>query len=77
MSVSLVAAAVVTIAAAVMVRRFYPDRIVMHHEAQGHGPAASAAAEPADAPAHAGADGHNGNGAAGGPRPLEEVGRER
>jgi EmrB/QacA subfamily drug resistance transporter len=77
MSVSLVAAAIVTIAAAVMVRRFYPDRIVMHHEAHGHGPAASAAAEPAGAPAHAGADGHNGNGAAGGPRPLEEVGRER
>jgi membrane protein implicated in regulation of membrane protease activity len=33
MSVTLVTAAVVAVAAAVMVRRFYPDRLVM----QGHG----------------------------------------
>jgi hypothetical protein len=75
MSASLVAAAIVTIAAAVMVRRFYPDRIVMHHEAHGHGHA------PAPALASDGqadeADGHNGNGAADAARPLEEVGQER
>ena len=40
LSVSLVAAAVVIGAAAVMVRRFYPDRIVPH-EGQGHGPVAA------------------------------------
>ena len=41
MSVSLVAAAFVVVATAVMVRRFYPDRLVMHDAAQGsaHGPA--------------------------------------
>jgi EmrB/QacA subfamily drug resistance transporter len=48
LGVSLVGAAIVTMAAAVMVRRFYPDRIVPH-EGQGHGVAAPAAA-PAAAP---------------------------
>jgi DHA2 family multidrug resistance protein-like MFS transporter len=53
MSVSLLAAAIVAAAAAVMVRRFYPDRIVMHdHGAHGHAPApvpaeASSTYEPA------------------------------
>jgi hypothetical protein len=82
MTVSLVAAAAVTIAAAVMVRRFYPDRIVMHHEAHGHGPAAATEAPAAAtaAPvveAGAGANGHHGDGGAGEPRPLEGVGGER
>ena len=36
MSVSLVAAAFVVVATAVMVRRFYPDRLVMHDAAPGH-----------------------------------------
>ena len=65
MSVSLVGAAAVAIAAAVMVRRFYPDRIVMQeHGAHGPAPAApeTPAAGTADNPI---------------PRPLEEVGRER
>jgi EmrB/QacA subfamily drug resistance transporter len=78
MSVSLVAAAIVTMAAAVMVRRFYPDRIVMqYHEASGdgHGDVAGAPAAASDAPAGTGTNGHNRNGAAGDPRPLEEVGR--
>ena len=47
---SLVGAAIVTVAAAVMVRRFYPDRIVPH-EGQGHGPGAAPAPGPAVAPA--------------------------
>ncbi|HET9772015.1 MAG TPA: MFS transporter [Acidimicrobiia bacterium] len=61
LGVSLVAAAVVTMAAAVMVRRFYPDRIVPH-EGQGHGaatvtaPAPTPAPGPAAAPAPAPAD---------------------
>jgi hypothetical protein len=76
MSVSLVAAAMVTIAAAVMVRRFYPDRIVMqYHETHGDGDAAGAPAASSDVPAGTGTNGHNRNGAAGGPRSLEEVGR--
>ncbi|MDQ1506480.1 MAG: hypothetical protein QOD57_4207 [Actinomycetota bacterium] len=76
MSVSLVAAAMVTIAAAVMVRRFYPDRIVMqYHETHGDGDAADAPAASSDVPAGTGTNGHNRNGAAGGPRSLEEVGR--
>jgi EmrB/QacA subfamily drug resistance transporter len=59
LGVSLVAAAVVTMAAAVMVRRFYPDRIVPH-EGQGHAApstpapvtvAAAAPSSPADASA--------------------------
>jgi hypothetical protein len=74
MSVSLVAAAMVTIAAAVMVRRFYPDRIVMQYH-ETHGDAADAPASSSDAPAGTGTNGHNRNGAAGGPRSLEEVGR--
>src|SRR5207244_608824 len=53
MSVSLVAAAVVAVAAAVMVRRFYPDRLVPH-EGQGHGPV--------EAPASAQAPVSNGHG---------------
>src|SRR5438067_339619 len=70
MSVSLVGAAVVAIAAAVMVRRFYPDRIVMQdHVAHVPAPPASA-----DAPVEA-ATGGNGHGPSdGGLRPLEEVG---
>ena len=72
MSVSLVGAAVVAIAAAVMVRRFYPDRIVMQdHGAQGHAPAPTPAPAPADAPTA------NGHGPDGDVRPLEEVGQER
>jgi len=73
MSVSLVAAAIVAVAAAVMVRRFYPDRIVMQEYAV-HAPA------PVEAPAPAPAAGGQTNGepAAGDAgRPLEEVGRER
>ena len=50
LGVSLVGAAIVTVAAAVMVRRFYPDRIVPH-EGQGHGPGAAPAPGPAVAPA--------------------------
>jgi EmrB/QacA subfamily drug resistance transporter len=50
LGVSLVAAAIVTMAAAVMVRRFYPDRIVPH-EGQGH--AAPAASVPVTVPAAA------------------------
>jgi EmrB/QacA subfamily drug resistance transporter len=55
LGVSLVAAAIVTMAAAVMVRRFYPDRIVPH-EGQGHAapvgapvPAGSGVEQPASA----------------------------
>jgi hypothetical protein len=52
MRVSMVGAAVVAMAAAVMVRRFYPDRVVMHDA--GHSPrAASNEAVPAEAPAPA------------------------
>jgi hypothetical protein len=52
MRVSMVGAAVVAMAAAVMVRRFYPDRLVMHDAA--HAPqAATDEAAPAEAPAPA------------------------
>jgi len=70
MSVSLVAAAIVAVAAAVMVRRFYPDRIVMHDHG-AHGPA------PAPVPAEQSHSQGNGHGPADDLRPLEEVGRER
>jgi Na+/melibiose symporter-like transporter len=70
MSVSLVAAAVVAIAAAVMVRRFYPDRIVMHdHDAHRPSPAAEAAPVPAESGTGSGHGSVDGD-----PRPLEEVG---
>jgi EmrB/QacA subfamily drug resistance transporter len=72
MSVSLVAAAIVAVAAAVMVRRFYPDRLVPH-EGQGH--------VPVEVPApkgHANGNGNgNGHGDVDGVRPLEGTGRER
>jgi len=83
MSVSLVAAAIVAVAAAVMVRRFYPDRIVPH-EGQGH-PAAQGPGVPTGVPV-AGQDSHgdgngnahpNGNGHGSVVRPLEGTGRER
>jgi len=80
MSTSLVAGAIVAIAAAVMVRRFYPDRLVMHdHGAAGHAPAPTAAQAAAEAPAPVGAApaGANGHGPAGDVRPLEEVGQDR
>jgi EmrB/QacA subfamily drug resistance transporter len=48
MSISMVAAAVVVLAAAVLVRRFYPDRLVIHDAAPGHQPVA-----PPDVPAEA------------------------
>ena len=70
MSVSLVAAAIVAVAAAVMVRRFYPVRIVMHDHG-AHGPA------PAPVPAEQSHSQGNGHGPADDLRPLEEVGRER
>jgi hypothetical protein len=44
MSVSLVAAGFVVVATAVMVRRFYPDQLVMHDAA--HGPASGATPDP-------------------------------
>jgi EmrB/QacA subfamily drug resistance transporter len=67
MSASLVAAAIVAVAAAVMVRRFYPDRLVMQdHGLHGHAPVAAAQDAPADG---------NGHGPVDGVRPLEEVGR--
>ncbi len=47
MSVSLVAAGFVVVATAVMVRRFYPDRLVMHDAA--HVPASGAAPDPVPA----------------------------
>jgi Na+/melibiose symporter-like transporter len=69
MTVSLVAAAVVAVAAAVMVRRFYPDRLVMQ-EHGAHGPAPEApAVVPEAAPA---ADG-NGHVPAGELRPAGEL----
>lgn len=50
MSTSLVAAASVAVAAAVMVRRFYPDRFAMAHASEGAGPALEQPpAEPAGA----------------------------
>ena len=78
MGVSLVAAAIVAVAAAVMVRRFYPDRIVTQYEAPGHG----SRPVPVGAPE---SNGHESNGHANGNghavveslRPLEETGRER
>ncbi len=76
MSVSLVAAAAVAVAAAVMVRRFYPDRQVLH-EGQGHVPVeASTPNGPADANANE-ENGHNGHGDVDGVRPLEGTGRPR
>ncbi|HYH51688.1 MAG TPA: DHA2 family efflux MFS transporter permease subunit [Acidimicrobiia bacterium] len=46
MSLAMVAAAVIVLATAVMVRRFYPDRVVMHDAVSGHAaPAAPAAVE--------------------------------
>jgi len=36
MSIAMVGAAIVVLATAVMVRRFYPDRLVMHDAAHGH-----------------------------------------
>ena len=80
MSVSLVGAAVVAIAAAVMVRRFYPDRIVMQdHGAHGPAPAPVPAGPPAsgDAPAEAATAGNGHGPSHSGVRPLEEVGQER
>ncbi|HEV7861274.1 MAG TPA: DHA2 family efflux MFS transporter permease subunit [Acidimicrobiia bacterium] len=87
MGVSLVAAAIVAVAAAVMVRRFYPDRIVMQYEAPGHGAPSQpddGAAAPEAVPATVGATQANGNGRANGNghsvegfRPLEETGQER
>jgi len=71
------------VAAAVMVRRFYPDRIVPH-EGQGH-PAAQGPGVPTGVPV-AGQDSHgdgngnahpNGNGHGSAVRPLEGTGRER
>jgi hypothetical protein len=76
MGVSLVAAAIVAVAAAVMVRRFYPDRIVPH-EGQGHPPVEAPAPM---ATGHANGNGNIGDGgitAADGVRPLEGSGRER
>ena len=66
MTVSLVAGAIVAVAAAVMVRRFYPDQIVMHdHGAHGHAPApAPAAVAATDGDGHVPADE---------PRPLGEL----
>jgi hypothetical protein len=82
MEVALVAAAVVTMAAAVMVRRFYPDRIVTQYEGPGHGGHVDAAASGDGPAAHGQADGNghgNGNGrvVVGELRPLEELGQER
>jgi len=74
MSVSLVAAAIVAIAAAVMVRRFYPDRIVMQYH-ESHVP--GSATGPDGGPFDAARDGQNGHAAVEELRPLEEVGRER
>jgi predicted MFS family arabinose efflux permease len=80
MSVSLVAAAAVAVAAAVMVRRFYPDRQVLH-EGQGHVPVeASAPNGRAGADANANANeenGPNGHRDVEGARPLEGTGRQR
>jgi len=79
MSVSLVVGATVALVAAVMVRRFYPDRIVMGDHGAHH-PAAPAAGP---APSHDGAagpapvTGDVPSGPGGGARPLEEVGQER
>jgi hypothetical protein len=50
MSLSLVAAAFVVVAAAVMVRRFYPDRLVMHDAApDSHAAPVTVPAEPSAA----------------------------
>ena len=68
MSVSLVAAAAVAIAAAVMVRRFYPDRLVMQDHG-AHGPAPAPAPGPSETVA--------GGEVPADSRPLEEVGQER
>jgi EmrB/QacA subfamily drug resistance transporter len=76
MSVSLVAAAAVAVAAAVMVRRFYPDRQVLH-EGQGHVPV-EASAPNGRAAANANEEnGPNGHSDVEGVRPLEETGRQR
>jgi EmrB/QacA subfamily drug resistance transporter len=79
MTVTCVAAAIVAVAAAVMVRRFYPDHLVMQ-EHGAHGPAPEAEVEPVPvADAGPASNGNNGNGhvPTGELRPsgeLEEVG---
>jgi EmrB/QacA subfamily drug resistance transporter len=76
MSVSLVAAAVVAVAAAVMVRRFYPDRLVPH-EGQGHGPVEAPASAQAPVSNGHGTGNEDGPSALDSPRPLEGTGRQR
>ena len=90
MSVSLVAAAVVAFAAAVMVRRFYPDRFVMHHEIHGPGtarlrlslrprltPMGRRRSSPPPVRPRPRSTATTVTGRPGAPRPLSEVGQER
>jgi hypothetical protein len=70
MTLSLVAGAVVAGAAAVMVRRFYPDRIVMHDAGHVH----RTEPAPVEAPAAVTAAGSQGPGTNGdGYRPAGEL----
>ncbi|HVW31934.1 MAG TPA: MFS transporter [Acidimicrobiia bacterium] len=72
MSAAYVGAAIVAVLAGIMVRRFYPDRIVMHHGGPAHGvPEAAEAPAPVEAVAPANGPAEDD------PRPLEDAGVER